>query len=146
MSSLLIVVSGLGEAGPGADARPLLKVRKMKKFMGVQDVLAVCAAGQALAQAGFGSGLGELSERTGLYLGVGFIPFEQDDIDRLLTDSIDEGGAFSTVRFSTGGYEAVNPLITFRCLSNMPAFHVSASPSQYSCADLPLAIAEASTF
>ncbi len=28
-------------------------------------------------------------------------------------------------RFSTHGYGSVNPLLTFRCLSNMPAFHVS---------------------
>ncbi|HLY74375.1 MAG TPA: hypothetical protein VKU80_09675, partial [Planctomycetota bacterium] len=38
-----------------------------------------------------------------------------------------EGQTFSMRRFSTEGYNAVNPLLTFRCLSNMPAFHVSAN-------------------
>ena len=28
-------------------------------------------------------------------------------------------------RFATEGYLAPNPLLTFRCLPNMPAFHVS---------------------
>jgi len=120
-----LVVTGLGRAEAGCDPRPFLKVRKMRKYMGVQDALATVAAGEALRSAGFEGLLGERAERTGMYLAVGYIPFEQSDIDRLLNDSVDEQGAFSTARFATGGYEQVNPLITFRCLSNMPAFHVS---------------------
>jgi hypothetical protein len=89
--------------------------------MGPQDDLAVVAAGRALESAGLG---GPLGERVGLFLAVGYIPFEEKDIDLLLGGSL-EDGRFSMERFSTDGYTRVNPLITFRCLSNMPAYHVS---------------------
>ena len=104
-----IVVTGLGHVvlSP-CDPTPYLKVRKNRKFMGVQDDLAVVAAGQAAASAGLGNALGECA---GLYLSVGYLPFEQADIDVLLENSADERG--------------LNPLLTFRCLSNMPAFHIS---------------------
>jgi hypothetical protein len=119
-----VVVTGLGHAGPlPCDPAPYLKVRKNRKMMGPQDDLAVVAAGKALAAAGLGSALGE---RTGLYAAVGYIPFEESEIELLLQGSL-EGQAFSMRRFSTEGYNAVNPLLTFRCLSNMPAFHVSAN-------------------
>lgn len=90
--------------------------------MGPQDALAVVAAGRALDAAGLrGRPLGE---RAGLYLAVGHIPFEGADVDDLVEASTDEGG-FSMERFSTDGCASVNPLLTFRCLSNMPAYHVS---------------------
>ena len=117
-----IVVTGLGHVvlAP-CDPTPYLKVRKNRKFMGVQDDLAVVAAGQAAASAGLGNALGE---RAGLYLSVGYLPFEQADVDVLFENSVDERG-FSMQRFSSQAYDAVNPLLTFRCLSNMPAFHIS---------------------
>jgi 3-oxoacyl-(acyl-carrier-protein) synthase len=90
-------------------------------MMGAQDDLAVVAAGRAIQSAGLGAALGE---RTGLFVAVGYIPFEETEIDLLLQGSL-ANGAFSMERFSTEGYNAVNPLLTFRCLSNMPAFHVS---------------------
>jgi 3-oxoacyl-(acyl-carrier-protein) synthase len=117
-----VVVTGLGRADANADARSYLKVRKMRKYMGVQDALAVVAAGEALRAAGLEAPLGE---RAGLYLAVGFIPFVAEDIDLLLEGSITDEGAFSMPQFTRVGYRAVNPLLTFRCLSNMPAFHVS---------------------
>src|SRR5439155_5672677 len=91
---------------------------------GVQDDLAVVAAGRALASAGLGGA--PLGERAGLYLVVGHVPFESADLDPLLAASTDEG-RFSMARFSTAGFRAVNGLLTFRCLPNMPAFHVSTS-------------------
>lgn len=120
------VVTGLGGivVAPGdapADPSGLLKVRKNRKFMGVQDDLAVIAAGRALRSAGLPAALGE---RAGLYLAVGYIPFEERDVEALVTASIADG-TFSMERFSTEGFAAVNPLLTFRCLPNMPAFHVS---------------------
>lgn len=124
MSELELVVTGRGAAlDPGVDVRPWLRAPKMRKFMGAQDVLAVAAAGRALEEAGLPR---ELGERAGLYLAVGYIPFEQEDIDRLLEGST-EGAAFSMPGFAARGYQAVNPLITFRVLPNMPAFHVSAA-------------------
>lgn len=95
---------------------------KNRKFMGNQDHLAVSAAGQALESAALRSAL--LGARAGLFLAVGFIPFERADID-VLTESSLEGGRISYRRLGTEGFSAVNPLLTFRCLPNMPAYHVS---------------------
>jgi 3-oxoacyl-(acyl-carrier-protein) synthase len=89
--------------------------------MGPQDEMAVVAAGAALKEAGLTSDLGA---RAGVYFAVGFIPFERAAIDDLLAGSTDERG-FSMQRLSTTGYGNLNPLMTFRCLSNMPAFHMS---------------------
>jgi 3-oxoacyl-(acyl-carrier-protein) synthase len=134
-----VVASGIGVAlgapDPPCDPGPWLRQRKMRKFMGVQDDLAVVAAGRALEMAGLrgssnAGGAGSASapldpERIGLYIAVGYIPFEKSDIDALASNSTDEAGRFDMRAFSTRGYGAVNPLLTFRCLSNMPAFHVS---------------------
>ena len=46
------------------------------------------------------------------------------DIDSLMEGSLSDG-RLSMKLFSTTGYNAINPLLTFRCLSNMPAFHIS---------------------
>jgi len=61
-----------------------------------------------------------------VFLAVGYIPFERSDIDQLLDGSI-VNNEFSMLRMSTVGYHSLNPLLTFRCLSNMPAFHISAN-------------------
>ncbi len=118
-----LIVTGLGHAVPDStacDPTPLLKVPKMRKYMGRQDDLAVVAAAQALSAARWQGD----PERIGLYLVVGYIPFEAADIEPLLAASL-EDGRFSMRRFSTDGFRAVNGLLTFRCLPNMPAFHVS---------------------
>jgi len=107
---------------------PYLKVKKLRKYMGMQDDLAVVAAAKALESANLlpaPSASEGLGERTGLYLAVGYIPFEQADLDPLLAASLDADGNFSMEAFSTTGFRAVNGLLTFRCLPNMPAFHVS---------------------
>ena len=90
--------------------------------MGVQDDLAVIAAARALESAD----LVDLPdpERTGVFLAVGYIPFEGADIEELASQSFEEG-SFSMERFSTAAFRSMNPLLTFRCLSNMPAFHVT---------------------
>jgi hypothetical protein len=130
-----VIVTGLGHVviGPGdppCDPMPYLKVKKLRKYMGVQDDLAVVAAAKALESAGLlpaPSASEGLGERTGLYLAVGYIPFERADLDPLLAASLDADGNFSMEAFSTTGFRAVNGLLTFRCLPNMPAFHVSTS-------------------
>ncbi|MBI3894034.1 MAG: hypothetical protein HY303_21150 [Candidatus Wallbacteria bacterium] len=106
------------------DPLPYLEVKKNRKFMGIQDDLAVVTAGLALASAGLGAA--RPGEAAGLYLAVGYIPFEQEEIEALLAGSV-EAGQFSMARFSTTGIRAVKPLITFRCLPNMPAFHISSN-------------------
>lgn len=116
----MTLVTGLGQVTGACDVRPHLVNPKLRKFMGPQDALAVTAAARALEAAG----RPPLGERAGLFIAVGHLPFEQEDIDRLLEGSLQDG-AFSMPAFAEGGYHAVNPLVTFRCLSNMPAFHAS---------------------
>jgi 3-oxoacyl-(acyl-carrier-protein) synthase len=125
----VIVVTGAGSVvlppgTPTCDPLPFLKTRKSRKYMGVQDDLAVVSAGRALTSAGLaGAALGEC---TGLYLAVGYIPFQEQDIRPVLAASLEEG-EFSMARFAGGGYQKAHPLLTFRCLPNMPAYHVSVS-------------------
>ena len=126
----MIVVTGAGSVALGPDEPPTLdpsaylRSKKTRKFMGTQDDLAVLAAAQALAQAGLTPEA--LGERAGLFAVVGYIPFNREDIDPVLADSL-EGERFSMARFSAGGFQRAHPLLTFRCLPNMPAFHVSAN-------------------
>jgi len=116
------IVTGIGAiSGTTCDSTPFLKSRKTRKFMGRQDELAVVAAARALESASLAAPLGE---RCGLYAAVGYIPFEERDIAELLEASLD-GDAFSMQRFSTNAFGALNPLLTFRVLPNMPAFHIS---------------------
>jgi 3-oxoacyl-(acyl-carrier-protein) synthase len=114
-------VTGMGGVCGACDATPFLRMRKLRKFMGKQDDLAVVAAGRALESASLAAPLGE---RCGLYLAVGYIPFQAEDIDGLLDASL-EAGQFSMQRFAANAVGAINPLLTFRVLPNMPAFHVS---------------------
>ena len=106
----------------GMDVIPWLKQKKMKKFMGKQDQLAVIAASLAVRDAGISEE--QLHHRTGVYLCVGYIPFEQQEIETIARNST-QNGLFSMDLFSSQGFDQVNPLLTFRCLPNMPIFHVS---------------------
>lgn len=110
----------MGWATGAVDPLPCLRSPKMLKFMGKQDRLAVVAAARAV------EGLAECPESTGLYLAVGSIPFELADLEPLARHSVRDG-RFCMEAFSTAGLDQVNPLLTFRCLPNMPAFHVSLS-------------------
>ncbi len=119
-----IIISGTGCAvGMPCPSERYLKTPKNRKFMGKQDHLAVCAAGRALESAGLTSAA--LGPKAGLFLAVGFISFERADIDALIASSM-ESDRISLRRFGTDGFSAVNPLLTFRCLPNMPAYHISA--------------------
>lgn len=100
----------------------LVKNPKSIKFMGKQDRLALLAAHRAVSQARLSPDV--LAQRTGLYLVSGYIPFEREEVDAL-TENSQRDGELCMQRFATEGIEAVNPLLTFRCLPNMPAFHVS---------------------
>lgn len=121
----MIALTGAGSVllapGDACDPLPFLRTRKSRKFMGLQDDLAVVAAGRALASAGRTS----LGERAGLFLAVGYIPFLESDIAPVLEASMD-GERFDVRRFGAGGFQKAHPLLTFRCLPNMPAYHVSA--------------------
>lgn len=115
---------GEAETSPLSKPTRFLKEKKSLKYMGLQDQLAVWVAGCALEQAGlWGSDLGD---RCGLYLAVGYIPFEERDIAPVLAASL-EGSEFSLEKFSEEGYTRAHPLLAFRCLPNMPAYHVAAN-------------------
>ena len=110
-----------------------LRIPKNFKFMGLQDKMAVFAAARALLAAklirandvcGFKHSNPSMRQACGLYLAVGYIPFEYQEIAELCENSQSDG-QFSMQQFSDQGVSEVNPLLTFRCLPNMPAFHVS---------------------
>src|SRR5260370_16351507 len=83
-----LVLSGVGCAtGLPCSSELYLKTPKNRKFMGNQDHLAVCAAGRALESAGLSSD--PLGPKAGLFLAVGFIPFERTDIDNLFDASFE---------------------------------------------------------
>ncbi|AUX43362.1 uncharacterized protein SOCE26_048100 [Sorangium cellulosum] len=133
------LVTGLASVvlapGEPCDPAPFLREKKSKKYLGLQDALAVVSAGRALASAGLAGALPGATgapfalpgERTGLYLAVGYIPFLERDIAPVLEGSLDERGDFSPARFGAEGYTRAHPLLAFRCLPNMPAYHVAAN-------------------
>jgi len=111
----------------------VLRVPKNRKFMGLQDKLAVVAAARALisgnlicqlSEPGFQHKTPNLKHRCGVYMTMGYIPFEYREIAELSENS-QLCDMFSMEQFSSVGMAEVNPLLTFRCLPNMPAFHVS---------------------
>lgn len=122
-----VVVTGAASVvlrdGEPCDPSAFLKVRKSRKFMGLQDDLAVTAVGRAIEACGLGAPLGE---RAGLFCAIGFIPFRREDIDPVYDASVSDG-RFDVRAFGAGGYGRAHPLLTFRCLPNMPAYHVSAN-------------------
>jgi hypothetical protein len=148
-----VVVLGEGGTDVTGDPLPYLTERKNRKYLGVQDDVAVVSAARALLDAGLLDahlpGAGLLSgpgtsdrawgERAGLYLAVGYIPFRMEDVERVLAASVESVPApavpgrsssmerFSMELFSTVGYTRAHPFVTFRCLPNMPAYHVLAS-------------------
>ncbi len=117
---------GEPETAPHTKPTQFLKERKSLKYMGLQDQLAVLVAGRALERAQLSDG--ELGDRCGLYLAVGYIPFEERDIAPVLAASLDGSPQeFSLEKFSKTGYTRAHPLLAFRCLPNMPAYHVAAN-------------------
>lgn len=106
------------------DVLPYLKQPKLKKYLSKQDRLAIIGFANLLNQ--LKGDINEIISKSGLYLCVGYIPFEEDTIRRLAEESqID--GLFSMAAFSSKGVSAINPLTTFKCLPNMPAYHISST-------------------
>ena len=117
----------VGDGDMDCDPTPHLRIKKLRKYMGKQDDLAVVAACTAAHVAEYhspGRVNGIARDRIGLYMGVGYIPFEERELLRLRA-AAENDGQFSMQQLSTTGFHAVNGLLTFRCLPNMPAFHIS---------------------
>jgi hypothetical protein len=104
------------------DIRPLLRERKSLKYMARQDRMATYAALKAVEQCAVD--IRENGEQTGVYFAIGRIPFDQHPLDVLYEKSVEEG-ELSMYRFATDALPSLNPLLTFKCLPNMPAYHVS---------------------
>ncbi len=92
--------------------------------MSKQDRLALAAAGKALACSG--AEADSLKLRCGVFMSVGYIPFQREEADRLCACA-QLNNRFSMQEFSSKGFDNVNPLLAFKCLPNMPAHHVSAN-------------------
>ena len=124
------VPEGLGlDAVPPAmgtvfDVRPLLKDKKSFKVMSKQDALAVYTAVNAIRKSGLPESA--VANDTGIYITVGILPFEDEPLDVLYKESLKDG-RFDMESFSTKAYHSLNPLLTFKCLPNMPLFHVSSN-------------------
>lgn len=137
MPSATISVIGAGHVIPGGleegripsgetdfEFRSLLKDKKSFKFFSKQDALALVAAHRAWTQAAIDDPA--YPDSTGIYFCSGILPFDLTPMEKAIDLSL-EGGAFSYEKFSTAGYESMNPLLTFKCLPNMPLFHISAN-------------------
>lgn len=123
----VIAVTGLdrcviGESDSTCDPLPWLRVKKLRKFMSIQDDLSVIAASRAVATTKLNADV--LRERTALHWTSGYVPFERPDLERL-AESAGIDGRLSMDRFSTAGFRSFNGLLTFQCLPNMPAFHIT---------------------
>ena len=106
------------------DPKRYLCVPKTIKFMSKQDHLAVNAAGQALESAALD--LRKQKDSCGLFMTVGYIPFNREEAEKICRYSQDNH-QFSMFKFSTEAYDNINPLLAFACLPNMPAYHLSAN-------------------
>ena len=131
MSDLQVNILGYSQLGSYAsefeqalefDVRTILRNKKSIKFMAKQDKMAVIAATNAFNMAGINGH--SAGGNTGLYFAIGHIPFEQAPLDVLVEKSVIDN-EFSMQQFSTQAAHALNPLLTFKCLPNMPVFHVS---------------------
>ncbi|MFP5490226.1 MAG: beta-ketoacyl synthase N-terminal-like domain-containing protein [Bacteriovoracia bacterium] len=104
------------------DVRRCLVQPKNLKFMSKMDMLAMEACHQVLEQ--YPLDQETRNQRTGLYLCVGVLPFEEREL-RILGEKSQIEGEFSQENFVTKAMPSLNPLTTFKCLPNMAAFHLS---------------------
>lgn len=91
------------------------------KYMSKQDKMAVVAATELARKVGLTPS--EL-ESSGLYAAIGVLPFEKEVVSSLAQLS-QVDGEFNMEAFSGTAFQKMNPLLTFKCLPNMPVFHVS---------------------
>ena len=103
------------------DVKPCLKNKKDFKFLSKQDSLSLLAATNAWKMADIKA---YNPDHIGIYLAVGVLPFEDKPLEKLATIS-QKNGLFDMKTFSDDGFRAMNPMLTFKCLPNMPLFHIS---------------------
>lgn len=111
-----------GSLETALDIGKFLRNPKNLKFMAKQDKLIIASVHQLLESAQLSKE--DLKERTGIYLCVGALPFEESELNKLAHHSEKEG-VFDIEKFSNDTFNSINPLLTFKCLPNMTIFHVS---------------------
>ena len=100
--------------------------KKDRKLMSKQDKLALISATTAWNQFTKKQNLDMkfIADQVGIYFCVGILPFEDKPLEKIAQNS-QEAGKFNTKKFSNDCYNSMNPLLTFKCLPNMPLFHIS---------------------
>jgi hypothetical protein len=96
--------------------------KKDRKLMSKQDKLALVSASDAWKKLSLENNFNP--DRVGIYFCVGILPFEDRPLQKIAEQSqID--GQFDYQKFSKDCFESMNPLLTFKCLPNMPLYHIS---------------------
>lgn len=108
------------ESNLDTDILDHLKDKKSRKLMSKQDKLGLMSAASSWKSAN----LKYDQDKVGIYFCVGILPFEDKHLTKLAEYSSVENH-FDYYKFSTDGFNSMNPLLTFKCLPNMPLFHIS---------------------
>jgi len=102
-----------------------LSKRRMAKFMSDPALLGCVAAREAMVNAGVADNARFPAERVGLFAATGMAAADIDESIAMLRTSLDEQGEFSIRQFGEKGLHAINPLLSFKILANMPGCLVS---------------------
>lgn len=114
---------------PDCDLVGRLSKRRMAKFMSAPALLGCVAAREALENAGVSDNARFPAERIGLFAATGMAAADIDESIAMLQASLDDHGDFSIRRFGEKGLHAINPLLSFKILANMPGCLVSITES-----------------
>ncbi len=98
---------------------------KLLRLMNREAQLAVAAAHLALTDAGISAGREYLPDDIGLYGATGLSGLPLADVAPLIRASTRRSGQFDPDHFGAAGLKAVNPLLSFKILGNMPVCFVS---------------------
>ena len=110
---------------PDFDPVERLSKRRMAKFMSAPALLGCVAAREAMIDAGIADNACFSPERIGLFAATGMAAADIDESIELLRSSLDTVGNFSIRQFGDRGLHAINPLLSFKILANMPGCLVS---------------------
>lgn len=98
--------------------------RKSIKLMSRCSQMAVAAAGMAVTDAGVD--LDDVDPfQVGIYMGLGMASGDLDEILPMLRSSLDDEGNFSLNEFGSRGLSSLNPVLSFKVLSNFPLCHTA---------------------
>lgn len=107
---------------PEFDMVGRLSKPRMAKFMSYSSLLGCVAVREAISESGNGN---FAPERTGLFASTGMAAAYVDESMEMFSSSLDANGNFSIRMFGEKGLKAINPLLSFKVLANMPACMVS---------------------